>query len=255
MMQAPPPVSQFYESPRQALRSGVQAYNSGHMGPAIDALQFAATRGDTLALWKLGRMHAEGDGVPADDLKAFEYFSKIADEQADIAPSSPHASAVANAFVALGSYFQEGISGTYVKPDISRAKEMYHYAATYFGDAAAQYHLARLCLSGFSGQPADPRQAARWLKLAADKNHYRSQALLGSMLIEGQGVPRQKARGFKWLILARDAADPARDAWLFQLYDKASSSLDEQDRQAAFAQVEARSLSRTVPNRPLERAE
>ena len=32
-----------------------------------------------MAQWKLGRMYADGDGITQDDLKAFEYFSGIAD--------------------------------------------------------------------------------------------------------------------------------------------------------------------------------
>jgi TPR repeat protein len=31
-----------------------------------------------VAQWKLGRMYADGEGVPRDDLRAFNYFSQIA---------------------------------------------------------------------------------------------------------------------------------------------------------------------------------
>ena len=39
----------------------------------------AADKGHAVAQWKLGRMYAEGDGVPQSDLRAFEYFRSIAD--------------------------------------------------------------------------------------------------------------------------------------------------------------------------------
>src|SRR5918994_669991 len=100
---------------------------------AARALEFAATQGDALALWKLGRMYANGDGVPHDDLRAFEYFSKIADENPDESPDSPSAVVVSSAFVALGTYFLDGIKNTYVKVNLGRAHEMFHYAASYFG--------------------------------------------------------------------------------------------------------------------------
>src|SRR4051794_22768904 len=98
-----------YGSAREALRDGMRDYNAGDKAGAAQALEYAATQGHTLALWKLGRMYADGDGVRHDDLKAFEYFSKLADENADESPDSPNASVVASAFVSLGSYFLTGI--------------------------------------------------------------------------------------------------------------------------------------------------
>ena len=135
-------------------------YNAGNKLGAARALEYAAGQGHALALWKLGRMYADGDGVPHDDLKAFEYFSKIADENADESPHSPNASVVASAFVALGTYFLDGIKGTYVKPDAARAHEMFRFAASYFGDPNAQYSLARLYLEGrASSRTRDRRRA------------------------------------------------------------------------------------------------
>jgi TPR repeat protein len=235
-LKPPAPVTGF-GSVREALRSGVRDYNKGDKVGAARALEFAATQGDALALWKLGRMYADGDGVPHDDLKAFEYFSKIADEHADENPDSPSAVVVSSAFVALGTYFLEGIKSTYVKANVGRAHEMFHYAASYFGDSNAQYNLARLYLEG-TGVPPDARQAARWFNLAAEKGHHHAQALLGHMLVTGEGIPRQRALGLMWLTMARDAADSAKDQWISSLYDKAFASSSERDRQVALANLE-----------------
>jgi uncharacterized protein len=234
--QSAAPVAGF-RTAKEALRSGVRDYNAGDKIGAARALEFAATKGDALALWKLGHMYAQGDGVPHDDLKAFEYFSKIADENVDEGPESPNASVVASAFVALGSYFLDGIKGTYVKPNSARAHEMFHYAASYFGDSNAQYSLARLYLDG-TGVERNARQAARWLNLAAEKGHYQAQALLGHLLVNGEGVPRQRALGLMWLTMARDAADPVKDQWISTLYDKAVAGTNERDRQNALAYLE-----------------
>jgi TPR repeat protein len=226
-----------YGSAREALRDGMRDYNAGDKRGAAQALEYAATQGHTLALWKLGRMYAEGDGVQHDNLKAFEYFSKLADQNADESPDSPNAAAVSSAFVALGTYFLDGIAGTYVTANPARAREMFHYAASYFSDANAQYNLARLYLDG-TGVEADPRQAARWFNLAAEKGHHPSQALLGHLLLNGQGVPRQRAKGLMWLTLAREAADPAKDGWISDLYDQAFASAGASDRQNALALLE-----------------
>nr|WP_043752062.1 tetratricopeptide repeat protein [Methylobacterium nodulans] len=226
-----------YRNAREAVRSGVRDYNAGDKEGAARALEYAAGQGHALALWKLGRMYAEGDGVPHDDLKAFEFFSKIADENADEGPDSANATVVASAFTALGRYFLDGIKGSYVRPNVERAYEMFNYAASYFGDPNAQYNLARLYLDG-TGVAQDTRQAARWFNLAAEKGHPAAQALLGQMLINGQGVPTQPARGLAWLTLARDAAEGPKDQWIISLQEQAMAAASERDRAEAQAQVD-----------------
>ena len=235
-LRPPAPVAGF-GSARDALRAGVRDYNAGDKVGAARALEFAATQGDALALWKLGRMYADGDGVPHDDLKAFEYFSKIADENEDSGPESPNAGVVSSAFVALGTYFLDGIKNSYVKRDLARAHEMFHTAASLYGDPNAQYNLARLYLDG-TGVPVDARQAARWFNLAAEKGHRQAQALLGHLLVNGEGVPRQRALGLMWLTMARDAADPVKDQWISSLYDKAVAGATERDRETALAYLD-----------------
>lgn len=225
-----------YASGKEALRLGVKSYNAGDKIAAAQALEYAAEQGYPLAAWKLGRMYADGDGVPQDPMKAFEQFSRIADENADEAPDSPRAGVVASAFVALGGYFLDGIRNT-LPPNPEKAAEMYSYAASYFGDAVAQYQLARLYLSG-NGVDRDERQAARWFNLAAEKGHHGAQALLGRMLIDGQGVPRERARGLMWLTLAKQAADPKRDAWIFTLHADAFDTSNDTDRRSAVASAE-----------------
>jgi uncharacterized protein len=232
----PRPPAVAFSSARDALRTGVRDYNAGDKVGAARALEFAATQGHALALWKLGRMYAEGDGVPHDDLKAFEYFSRVAKENADEGPDSANATVISSAFVALGTYYLDGIKGSYVKPDVARAHEMFHYAASYFGDPNAQYNLARLYLDG-TGVEKDARQAARWFNLAAEKGHHQAQALLGHLLISGQGVPRQRAMGLMWLTLARDAADP-KEQWISELHSKAFESASELDRRSALTNLE-----------------
>ena len=232
------PQAPGYASASDAMRTAARDLNAGDTVGAIPALEFAAKQGNPLALWKLGRMYATGDGVPRDELKAFECFSKIVEEYADEGLDSQHATIIGNAFVALGAYFLEGIQGTYVKPEAAKAHKMFHIAASYFSNSNAQYNLARLYLEGNS-VPQDARQAARWLNLAAEKGHAPAQALLGHLLINGQGgVPRQRALGLMWLTLAREAAASAKDKWISELYEKGAEGVSESDRQRALSYVE-----------------
>jgi hypothetical protein len=217
-------------APFEALRSGTRALRDGQKEKALVSLEYAAEQGVVAAQWKLGRMYAEGNGVEQSDVRAFEYFSRIADGHADDNPVGPEARYVANAFVSLGHYYREGIADTDVRADLPRARHMYAYAASYFGDADAQYHLARLMLE--NGPHRDPRQAARWLHAAANKGHYQAQAVLGRMLLKGETGPRQAARGLMWLALANSNAGPS-DTWIGELYESAFKQATSDERAIA----------------------
>ena len=212
------------------VKAAVPAENS------LTALQYAAEGGHPIAQWRLGRMYADGDGVARDDLRAFEYFSRIANQHAEDSPSAPQAQIVANAFVALGRYYRDGIPNSRVRSDRERAREMFQYAATYFGNADAQYNLARMYLDGVSGQ-RDPKYAARWLAQAAQKGQFQAQALLGQMLFNGDLVPKQAARGLMWLTLARDNAGPD-EIWINEVYTSALKRANEDDRAMAGRMLE-----------------
>jgi uncharacterized protein len=191
---------------------------------------------DIIAQWKLGRMYANGDGVKRDNLRAFEYFRGIADAHAEEAPDTPQGRLVAGAFVALGNYYLEGIPETAIKPDADRARDLFTYAATYFGDPDAQYRLGRLYLDSNSGLK-DPKLAVRWLSLAANKGQHQAQAMLGEMLFNGEYVPRQVARALMWLALARDGASPG-ETWIGDLYATARKQAIVEDRAAARVDLE-----------------
>ena len=228
------PPGGLYHDIGDAIQQGVRDYKAGEKLKAADALEYAAGEGSLAAQWKLGRMYADGDGVDHDDLRAFQYFSKLADSNADISPDSRQAPAVAKAFVALGVYYLNGIPNTPVKANPNRAHELFHYAAAYFADPDGQYNLGRLYLDGTLGE-RDARRAAQWLNLSAEKGHTYAMAVLGNLLIDGSGgVPRQVPKGLMWLQMARSKADPKRDVWVFNLADVASQHAS--DEQKALAQ-------------------
>jgi len=219
--------------------AGLKKPLPGAMTPdtSLTALQYAAEGGHPIAQWKLGRMYADGNGVAQDDLRAFEYFSRIVGAHAEDSPSAPQAAIVANAFVALGRYYLNGIPNSKVAADPERAREMFSYAASYFGNADAQYDLARLYLKAPDASRDDFTYGARWLGLAANKGQHQAQALLGQMLFNGERLPRQAARGLMWLTLARDSAGPD-ETWIKESYNKAITKASEDDRASALKMLE-----------------
>jgi len=241
------PINQEPTIPVATAQSGAAA-NLRKVGPqgtaalpdnnSITALQYAADEGHPVAQWKLGRMYANGEGgLAQDDLRAFDYFSRIANAHAEDSPSAPQAQIVANAFVALGRYYLSGIPNSKVKPDPDRAREMFSYAASYFGNADAQYDLARMYLKTADASRDDFRYGARWLGLAAQKGQHQAQALLGQMLFNGDRLPRQAARGLMFLTLARDGAGPD-EVWIKESYNRAFAKASDDDRASALQMLE-----------------
>lgn len=241
----PAPVQKgtLFKSVGESLKAGLRALSSGDPGSAVEPLTFAAREGNDAAEWKLGRMYADGDGVPRDPYKAYVHFSQIVNRRADIGPDSPQARMVAQSFVALGTYHLAGIPNTRVRRDPARATEMFHYAASYYNDADAQYHLGRVLADGLAGDK-DLQQAARWFNLAAEQGHCYAQARLGQMLFNGDGVPRQAPRGLMLMQLAVQQADPQRDTWVVELDEKARLLATEDERRLseAFLKKRARSI-------------
>jgi uncharacterized protein len=221
-------------TPVEAFRTGYAAYKAGHTEEAVEALNFAAEKGHPAALWKLARMYATGDGVQEDDAKAFQIYSRIANENADGNPRGRDAPFIADAFVALGSYLRSGIPGG-IQPDEGRARRFFAYAASYFGEPEAQYQLAGMYLHGEGGDKNE-RQAVRWFKLAADKGHARAQAAFGELLFNGVGVARNPTRGLMWLDMAARKTDDER---VRAMREEAFAVASEHERNTALAQAES----------------
>jgi hypothetical protein len=222
-------------TPFEAFRSGASALKAGESEKAVTSLQYAAENGIAMAQWQLGRMYAEGNGVPHDDLRAFEYFKRVIKSHAEDLPEQPQGPVVANAFVALGQYYLSGIPNSPVKPEPARARDMFSYAASYFGDPDAQFRLGKLYLEGTVKR--DSKQAVRWLALSANKGHHLAQALLGRVLFKGGVVPRQRPLGLMWLTLACDGPGGKNPA-IVEQRDAAFEQATEDERAVALTLLE-----------------
>jgi uncharacterized protein len=180
------------------------------------------------AWWKLGRMYADR----GDHARAFGIYRQLVDSYRD-GSGWVDAAIAANSHVALGVYYLNGIPGT-LPADPDAAYGLLEYAATFFRDRDAQYELGRMLLSG---KRKNVVQAARWLNAAASKNHRPAQAQLGSLLLKGEGIPRQAGLGLFWLMLANDG-DDAPD-WIKEMYAGALAQATEADRVLAYKHLEA----------------
>lgn len=155
-----------FDSATAAYRQGIAELKSGEIEEALPALEYAADHGVLGAQLKLARIYAVGNGVRKNEGKAYFYYRQIANQRADISPMSPVSKYVAESFVALGKYYVDGIPAADVPQDPVRAAHLFRHAASYFGDADAQYALARLYLDG-NGVDKNVGLAINWLATAA----------------------------------------------------------------------------------------
>ena len=184
---------------RAALCLGDRGLSPGHGRQQIGTksrwpfprLEYAAERGVLGAQLKLARIYAAGNGVPQGRCQGLFLLSPDRQQRADISPSSPVAKYVAEAFVALGQYYLEGIPAPRSCCRIPHAPpDLFRHAASYFGDADAQYALAGLYLTG-TGVEKNMGLAVNWLATAAKKQHAEAQAKLGELLWRGGDEIRQ----------------------------------------------------------------
>jgi TPR repeat protein len=243
-----------YPSATEAYRQGVNALKSNMPATAVPALEYAAKRGVLGAQVKLARAYASGRDLPKDDVKAFTYFQQIADQQADISPTSPIAKYAAEAFVTLGQYYLDGLPEMKLSSNPSYAAHLFRHAASYFGSAEAQYRLARLYMNG-DGVEKNVGLAVNWLATAAKKQHAASQATLGEILWRGEDGRQRRARGLALIMLAHENATASgkEPDWIGQLYQEAFAGSDtttRTDAEALLPELGGLKAAATIPGLP-----
>jgi hypothetical protein len=231
-----PPRPIMPPTPLEAFRSGTQALRQGKTEQAITDLEYAAEQGVPGAIWKLGRMYADGDGVKMNKARAYDYFRRLTTMHADDGSSTPNARFLANAFVTLGLYHLDGIPGT-LKADPNVAREMFRYAASYFADPEAQYYLGPPPFSSARAHrrtPFRPRAGCGYPPTKATIARRRCSAACCSM---GSRCPAKRPLGLFWLIVAKDAAGPD-EGWITEMYSNALAQASESERALAHKYLE-----------------
>jgi len=76
------------------------------------------------------------------------------------------------------------------------------------GDADAAFELGERYYFG-EGLPADPVEAVRWYRVAADAGHPAAQYNLGYAYAEGEGIKRSETEALYWYTQAAEGGHPA----------------------------------------------
>jgi TPR repeat protein len=148
-----------------------------------------AEEGDADAQAELGRLYAEGNGVPKDYAQASMWYRKAADQ------------GNAHGQTGLG-WFYAYAEGKGVPQDYAQAAIWFRKAADQ-GDSVGQSGLGWLYSQG-KGVPQDFAQSVLWFRKAADQDEASAQYGLAVLYMNGTGVPQDYAQAVIW---SRKAAD------------------------------------------------
>lgn len=168
-----------------------EAYDQGRYLTALELAQKAAAAGEPQAHTLIGRIHAEGLGVPKSPETAAKWYAKGA-ELGDV-----------EAAFGLGVLYVQGAG----------VQKSYEEAAKYFERAAmtghplANYNLALLFLKG-QGKVENPARAFKHIEYAAEKGVVSAQYDLGTMITTGTGTEANAFEGAKWIGKAARAGHP-----------------------------------------------
>jgi TPR repeat protein len=166
--------------------------------------------------------------VVKNDYEAFKIYAEIANQ--GVEPGSNDTGFFVNALMALAEYYQKGIPESPIHPDLSQARQLYFQAASAFGDAEAQFRLAKMLLAG-EGGAVNIKQAKKWLNHARKGGHAGAMGIFGNLIFqEGQTV-----RGLAYMTAALDSCEPRDHDWLQSLQEQAFSLVTEKDRRDAIA--------------------
>lgn len=185
----PPVVSEDNNSPSSAsLGSNV---GSEEQTPIMQA----ASSGNVLAQFELGRRYTVGEGVEVNLKEAANWFEKAANLNMPQAEYS------------LANLYEKGQG---VKKDLQVARLWYQRAADQ-GNVKSMHNLAVLYAEGGLGKP-DFKQAAQWFLKAADHGLKDSQYNLAILFARGMGVKQDLLQSYKWFAIAAKQGDKGAEA-------------------------------------------
>ena len=146
----------------------------------------AAEAGHKGAARSLGLLYFSGAGVPHDPEQGMQWF---------------RISAAAGDGSACAEFGNLLLTGMGEEEDRVRLSKGFEQAAA-SGDPVAAYNCA-VCLARGVGVARDDREAALWLRKAADRVP-NAQFWYGRVLVEGRGVDRDVAEGRRWIARAAE---------------------------------------------------
>lgn len=216
---------------REVYNKGVLAYRKKDYAKAFDHWMEAAEKGNQPeAMYQIGMLYANGEGVKQDITIAEEWLKKAlakniswakepldeimkfrnngnddltsavnAYEKADYAKALHHLQIAAEkgnteAMVSLGLMYKKGEGTT-----IQKSKAIYWWEQAAAKEADSAYiHLGAIYYEGAIGIPKDYKKSMEWYQKAAQKNNPQAFFMIGNMYEKGLGVRPNKTEAIQW---------------------------------------------------------
>lgn len=220
------------------LQDGVIAYKNGNFPKALKEFSKCAAQGDLAAIFNLGCMYKNGDGVEQDLNTALSYFRRA--ENAGFKAAKEHIDeieaymkeqrgATQEVFAMPDQGKNQGFNSS-ASPEFLAATSAYEKGlvleslglcqkAAEKGEAWGQNGFGTMLLLGWGGT-RDEKKAIQWFEKAANQNFPEAQYNLALIYRKGvYGVPENVAIAINWLQKAADlgyAKAQYRLGWLLE---------------------------------------
>ena len=141
----------------------------------------AAEKGNRLAMYSMGEMYAEGNGVTKDGQEAVKWYRMAAEKGYD------------NAMYRMGEKYAEGNG---VAKDYQEAVKWYRMAAEK-GNKWGMFYMGKMYAKG-NGVTKDYQEAVKWYRMAleVDKDEYTAMYMIGELYylrgLTKRGLPDDK---------------------------------------------------------------
>jgi len=174
-----------------------RAFASGEFSKAARILKLLVVTENADALYLLGRMYDQGDGVAVNTTEAQRLYQLAADQGHYKAIERLGSVPVAEDPMVLDWY-------------LPAAKE---------GDIEAQYNLGYMFETGWGGAAVDIKQAAKWYREAAGQQHDMAQLRLGMIGIMGSDEETSRIQGIALIRSAAENGNRIAEMLIQEVYD------------------------------------
>ncbi|RHZ68640.1 hypothetical protein Glove_294g145 [Diversispora epigaea] len=162
----------------------------------------------------LAKMHLDGQVVEKDIHKAFQIYSKVADEGSIIALNE------------MANFYRSGFG---VKKDLEKAFELYLKLAK--GYPVAQFNVGE-CYTDGKGTTKDEAKGFQWCLRSANAGNVNAIRTVGYYYFVGKGVGKNEKKAFKWNLKAAEKGDLKSQYNLGNSYENGSGI--DKDQAKAF---------------------
>lgn len=174
------------------LQEARNAYKNQDFAAALQELKPLVESGDPVAMFYLGLMYDNGEGVVQNYQQAIAWYRKAADK--GFAPAQSN----------LGVVYETGGG---VERDYKEAASWYRKAAEQ-GDVAAQFNLGLMYYVGRGADfPRNTKEAAVWYTKAAEQGSVVALSALGLLYENGYGVKLNYEMAHKCYTLAAEGGN------------------------------------------------